>query len=90
LADEVGWERTPSDETGLMITSGTSGALLLVSMALLNPGDEAIIPDPYFVVYPALGPMTGGKDRALRYVPGLPHDRGAHRAAAYEEARSSC
>jgi len=60
LKAEAGWD-VPTDETGLMVTSGTSGALLLVSMALLNPGDEAIIPDPYFVIYPALGPMTGGK-----------------------------
>lgn len=60
LADEVDWQ-VPSDETGVMITSGTSGALLLLSLAMLNPDDEAIIPDPYFVIYPALGPMTGGR-----------------------------
>jgi aminotransferase len=60
LADELGWS-VPSDETGVMITSGTSGALLLAAMTLLNPGDEAVIPDPYFVIYPALGPMTGGR-----------------------------
>jgi aspartate/methionine/tyrosine aminotransferase len=60
LADDVGWQ-VPSEETGVMITSGTSGALLLVSMAMLNPGDEAVIPDPYFVIYPALASMAGGK-----------------------------
>ncbi len=43
----------------LIITSGTSGALLLAFMVLCEPGCEAIIADPWFVVYPALGPMTG-------------------------------
>lgn len=28
-------------------------------MALLNPGDEVIVPDPYFVVYPAIATMCG-------------------------------
>ncbi len=59
LAEDVGWQ-TPSEELDLLVTSGTSGALLLACMALLDPGDEAIIPDPYFVVYPALGAMAGG------------------------------
>lgn len=43
------------------ITSGTSGALHLAFMALLNPGDECIIPDPYFVAYPHLATMCGAK-----------------------------
>jgi len=48
-------------QSDLLITSGTSGALLLAFMALCEQGCEAIVPDPYFVVYPALGPMTGPK-----------------------------
>ncbi len=60
LVSDLGWN-LPSDETGVMITSGTSGALLLSAMALLDPGDEAIIPDPWFVIYAALGNMTGGR-----------------------------
>jgi len=60
LGDELGWS-VPDEGTGVMITSGTSGALVLAAMALLNPGDEAIIPDPWFVIYPALGPMTGAR-----------------------------
>jgi len=64
LADDVGWRIDPDDadsDLGLMVTSGTSGALLLAFMALLNPGDEAIIGDPYFVIYPAHATMTGAK-----------------------------
>lgn len=59
LKHDVGWD--PSANYDLLITSGTSGALLIAAMALLEDGDEAIIPDPYFVIYPQLGPMTGGR-----------------------------
>ncbi len=57
---DLGW---PADdpETSVIVTSGTSGALLLSAMALVDPGDEIIIPDPWFVIYPQLGPLTGAK-----------------------------
>lgn len=56
LENEFGWEK-PS----VLITSGVSGGLLLAFMALINPGDEVIIPDPYFVIYKHLVNMLGGK-----------------------------
>lgn len=58
LLSDVGW-RVPSDDLGLLVTSGTSGALWLAFMAILNTGDECIVADPYFVLYPALGQVTG-------------------------------
>jgi len=45
----------------LFVTSGTSGALVLAMMALVNPGDEVLCFDPYFVMYPALIGVVGGK-----------------------------
>ena len=60
LTADVGWD-LPSDDLDVMVTSGTSGGLLLAFMALLNPGDEVIIPDPYFVIYPALAGICGAK-----------------------------
>jgi aspartate/methionine/tyrosine aminotransferase len=60
LRQSVGWE-VPSEASDLMVTSGTSGALLLAFLALLDPGDEAIVADPYFVIYPALAEMSGGR-----------------------------
>lgn len=60
LRTDVGWEIDPQ-ETGVLVTSGTSGALMLACLALLNPGDEIIVPDPYFVIYPALAGMAGAK-----------------------------
>jgi len=53
LARDLGWT-FGADGNGTTITSGTSGALLLICMMLLDPGDEAVIPDPYFVAYPGL------------------------------------
>ncbi|HEY2761400.1 MAG TPA: aminotransferase class I/II-fold pyridoxal phosphate-dependent enzyme, partial [Pirellulales bacterium] len=45
----------------LFITSGTSGGLLLAMMVLVNPGDEVIVFDPYFVMYEPLVKLMGGK-----------------------------
>jgi len=45
----------------VLITSGTSGALVLAMLSLVDPGDEVICFDPYFVMYPALVGMVGGK-----------------------------
>jgi aminotransferase len=61
LSADIGWDVSSDDPEGLllMVTSGTSGALLLACMALLNPGDEAIVPDPYFVIYPAHCTLSG-------------------------------
>jgi len=56
VKDEFGWARP-----AVIVTSGVSGGLLLAFMALVNPGDEVIIPDPYFVMYKHLVNMLGGK-----------------------------
>lgn len=44
----------------VIVTSGTSGGLLLAILAVVNPGDEVIVPDPYFVAYPHLVTLAGG------------------------------
>lgn len=46
------------------VTTGTSGGLTLASLALFDPGDELIIPDPYFVLYPHMAGLMGA--RAVR------------------------
>ncbi|MCA9286430.1 MAG: aminotransferase class I/II-fold pyridoxal phosphate-dependent enzyme [Phycisphaerales bacterium] len=60
LARTIGW-KGPSNDLGTIVTSGTSGALLLAFLAVLDPGDEVIAPDPYFVMYPQLGPVSGAR-----------------------------
>ena len=44
----------------LLVTSGTSGGLLLALLATVNPGDEVVTPDPYFVAYPHMITLAGG------------------------------
>ena len=44
----------------VMITSGVSGALFLALLATVNPGDEVIYADPFFVMYKHLVTMCGG------------------------------
>ena len=53
--------RFPNQDRDVVITSGTSGGLLLSLLAVVNPGDEVIIPDPYFVSYPSIIAIAGGK-----------------------------
>ncbi|MHC4172866.1 MAG: pyridoxal phosphate-dependent aminotransferase [Planctomycetota bacterium] len=56
VKNEFGWSNP-----AIMVTSGVSGGLLLAFLALINPADEVIIPDPYFVMYKHLVSMLGGK-----------------------------
>jgi len=49
------------DDREVFVSSGTSGGLLLAMMALVDPGDEVIVFDPYFVMYDALAGLVGGK-----------------------------
>jgi aspartate aminotransferase/aminotransferase len=56
LRDEIQW-----DNAHVLVTSGVSGGLLLAFMALINPGDEVILPDPYFVIYKHLINLLGGR-----------------------------
>ena len=44
----------------VFVTSGTSGGLSLAMWSLVNPGDEVIVFDPYFVMYEALTKLVGG------------------------------
>ncbi|MCP4193285.1 MAG: aminotransferase class I/II-fold pyridoxal phosphate-dependent enzyme [Planctomycetaceae bacterium] len=44
----------------VFISSGTSGGLVLSLLAMVNPGDEVIVFDPYFVMYKPLVQLVGG------------------------------
>jgi aspartate/methionine/tyrosine aminotransferase len=56
LSKEIG-----RDVGEVLITSGVSGALFLAILATIDPGDEAIFLDPYFVMYKHLLTMAGGR-----------------------------
>lgn len=60
IEQDIGWG-ADDDRFSAIITAGTSGALVLAALALLDDGDELIIPDPYFVLYPRLASIAGGR-----------------------------
>ena len=47
------------EDDGVLVSSGTSGGILLSFMALFDPGDEVLCPDPYFVMYKHLLNLIG-------------------------------
>lgn len=49
----------------VLITSGVSGGLFLAMLACVDPGDEVVFLDPYFVMYRHLLTMTGGVARIV-------------------------
>lgn len=53
-------QQYPGQHRDLFVTSGTSGGLALSLMCTVNPGDEVIIFDPYFVMYPQFVRLAGG------------------------------
>lgn len=54
-----GVEYDPEDE--ILITVGVSEALMLAMMALVEPGDEVIIPEPSYIAYGPNVVFAGGK-----------------------------
>jgi aspartate/methionine/tyrosine aminotransferase len=69
--------RLPGQEREVLVTSGTSGALMLALCATVNPGDDVILFDPYFVAYPHLVTLAGGTSVVLDTYPefGIDVDR---------------
>jgi aspartate/methionine/tyrosine aminotransferase len=65
----------------VFITSGTSGGLVLALCCTLNPGDEVIVFDPYFVMYPHFVTMAGGKTVLIDTYPDFRIDLDKVRAA---------
>jgi len=45
----------------VVVTSGAKQALFNLCLALLGPGDEAIVPAPYWVSYPDMVRLAGGE-----------------------------
>ena len=53
--------RYPHRDRDIVVTAGTSGGLSLAIQATVNPGDEVIVFDPYFALYPHLITLAGGR-----------------------------
>jgi aspartate aminotransferase/aminotransferase len=65
----------------LLVTSGTSGGLVLALCCMINPGDEVIVFDPYFVMYPHLVTLAGGSTVLIDTYPDFRIDLAKVRAA---------
>jgi aspartate/methionine/tyrosine aminotransferase len=52
--------RLPGQNRDVVVTSGTSGGVMLAMCVCVNPGDEVILFDPYFVSYPHMVTLAGG------------------------------
>ncbi|HET6873112.1 MAG TPA: pyridoxal phosphate-dependent aminotransferase [Sporolactobacillaceae bacterium] len=57
LKNDQGLTYTPGQ---IIVTSGAKNALYLVFQALLDEGDEVLIPSPYWVSYPEQVKLAGG------------------------------
>lgn len=57
LKNKYGLEYAPSD---IVISNGAKHSLFNVFAAILNPGDEVIVPVPFWVSYPELVKMNDG------------------------------
>lgn len=49
-----------AEAANIIITNGGKQSLYNLLQALINPGDEVLIPTPYWVSYPALVQLAGG------------------------------
>ena len=72
----------------VLITAGTSGGLLLALCCVVNPGDEVIIFDPYFVMYRHLATLAGGVSVLVDTYPDFRID--AAKVEAAMTARTKC
>ena len=54
------------DSADIVVSQGTSPAMLLLFGALLDPGDEVIMPDPCYPAYPNYVSFLGGVPKLVR------------------------
>lgn len=53
------------DTSQIVVTSGAKQALFNLCLALLDPGDEVLIPAPYWVSYPDMARVAGAEARII-------------------------
>ncbi len=71
----------------VFISSGSSGGLTLALCVLVDPGDEVIILDPYFVMYKHLTALAGGKVVLIDSYPDFRIDVDKVRAAVTDRTK---
>jgi alanine-synthesizing transaminase len=82
VADDFGARGLAVDPDRVLLTSGTSEGIELTLTALLNPGDEVLVPVPTYPLYTAVIAKLGAVARYYRtdasagWAPDLDHVRG--------------
>ncbi|MBC7690330.1 MAG: pyridoxal phosphate-dependent aminotransferase [Methylotenera sp.] len=54
-------DKNPWKATDVVVTNGGKQAIFNAFLALLNPGDEVLVPSPYWLSYPEMIKLTGAK-----------------------------
>lgn len=60
------YDREPDPEREITVTTGATEALVAAVLAVVNPGDEVIIFEPFYDAYPPDVLMAGGVPRYIR------------------------
>ena len=58
LKNENGLDYKPSD---IIVSNGAKHSIITAVLSIVNPGDEVIIPAPFWVSYPSMVSYAGGK-----------------------------
>lgn len=58
--------RIPVDPSHVVITPGSKNVMLFAMLALIEPGDEVVYPDPGYPIYESLARFVGGTLRPVR------------------------
>ncbi|TNE46623.1 MAG: aminotransferase class I/II-fold pyridoxal phosphate-dependent enzyme [Deltaproteobacteria bacterium] len=68
------WGRAVDPATEVTVTVGATEGIYATIQALIDPGDEVVLMEPFYDSYPASVTMAGG---VCRYVPLRPDDEGS-------------
>ncbi|NDD45154.1 MAG: pyridoxal phosphate-dependent aminotransferase [Synechococcaceae bacterium WB9_4xB_025] len=63
LSNENG---VPSEPANVLVTNGGKQAIYNLFQVLLNPGDQVLIPGPYWLSYPEIARLAGAEPRIVR------------------------
>ena len=61
ISDHLQQRKIKRTADEIIVTAGTTSAIFMVIFSLINPDDEVIIFEPYFVAYPEIVKMINGK-----------------------------
>lgn len=60
IADWFATRGIPRTAEDIVVTPGAKPALFYATLAIVNPGDEVLVPDPGFPIYPSVVRFAGG------------------------------